>query len=166
MLVQVCTFHMILPFFEQGLQRIPDILSAGSIRSPLWKGGGKVHTPKPRSFEICAFCLLFSFYPYRHAAVPKKIRKLAMRAALSIKRATGKLVVLDNPRLKVRRQSPLAYATHLTRCLDAQDTRVPHYAREAAVEVTVPPDWLHHAEEPRPGIAQRADRRYLHHGQL
>ncbi|MBC7475759.1 MAG: 50S ribosomal protein L4 [Candidatus Sericytochromatia bacterium] len=41
---------------------------AGSIRSPLWKGGGVIFGPKPRSFE---------------KEMPKKVRKLALRSALS-----------------------------------------------------------------------------------
>lgn len=53
---------------------------AGSIRSPLWRGGGIVHGPKPRS------------YAYK---VPKKVRRLALKMALSSKLADGKLVVLD-----------------------------------------------------------------------
>lgn len=43
---------------------------AGSIRSPLWKKGGVIFGPKPRS------------YAYN---LPKKVRKLAIRVALSDK---------------------------------------------------------------------------------
>lgn len=42
----------------------------GSIRSPLWAGGGVVHAPKPRDY---------------HQKVNKKVRRLAMRSALSLK---------------------------------------------------------------------------------
>jgi len=52
---------------------------AGSIRSPLWRGGGVIFGPKPRSY---AFDL------------PKKVRRLAIRSALSI--AASKLVVVEN----------------------------------------------------------------------
>ena len=41
---------------------------AGSIRSPLWKGGGVIFGPKPRDYE---------------KGMPKKVRKLALRSALS-----------------------------------------------------------------------------------
>lgn len=41
---------------------------AGSIRSPLWKGGGVIFGPKPRDYE---------------KDMPKKVRKLALRSALS-----------------------------------------------------------------------------------
>jgi large subunit ribosomal protein L4 len=41
---------------------------AGSIRSPLWKGGGVIFGPKPRDYT---------------KDMPKKVRKLALRSALS-----------------------------------------------------------------------------------
>jgi len=50
---------------------------AGSIRSPLWKGGGVAFGPKPKSYE---------------KEMPKKVRKLALRSALSSESA--KIVVL------------------------------------------------------------------------
>ena len=52
----------------------------GSIRSPQWVGGGTVHGPTPRS------------YAYQ---LPKKVRRLALRSALTSKVQTGNLVVLD-----------------------------------------------------------------------
>jgi large subunit ribosomal protein L4 len=53
---------------------------AGSIRSPLWRGGGVVFGPKPRDYSY---------------TVPKKVRRLAFRSALSAKLAEDKMVVLD-----------------------------------------------------------------------
>jgi large subunit ribosomal protein L4 len=53
---------------------------AGSNRSPLWKGGGVTFGPKPRSYAY---------------AVPKKVRALALKMALSSKLASGQLVVLE-----------------------------------------------------------------------
>ena len=52
----------------------------GSIRSPIWVGGGKVHTPKPRDYT---------------KDMPKKMRRAALRSALSAKAAEGQIVVLD-----------------------------------------------------------------------
>jgi large subunit ribosomal protein L4 len=52
----------------------------GSIRSPIWVGGGKVHTPKPRDYS---------------KSMPKKMRRAALRSALSAKAAEGQIVVLD-----------------------------------------------------------------------
>jgi large subunit ribosomal protein L4 len=52
----------------------------GSTRAPQWKGGGKVHTPHPRSYA---------------QAMPKQMRRAALRSALSVKAAESGLVVLD-----------------------------------------------------------------------
>jgi large subunit ribosomal protein L4 len=53
---------------------------AGSNRSPLWRGGGVVFGPKPRS------------YAYK---VPKKVRRLALKMALSSKLANSQLLILN-----------------------------------------------------------------------
>lgn len=53
---------------------------SGSIRSPLWKGGGTVFGPKPRSYEY---------------TLPKKVRRLALKMALSSKLQSGQLLVLE-----------------------------------------------------------------------
>lgn len=53
----------------------------GSIRSPLWKGGGVTFGPLPRD------------YSYR---LNKKVKKSALRTALSIKRKEDKLLILDH----------------------------------------------------------------------
>ena len=52
----------------------------GSIRSPLWRGGGVVFGPKPRDYSY---------------SVPKKVRRLAFRSALSAKLNEDNLIVLD-----------------------------------------------------------------------
>ena len=54
---------------------------AGSIRSPIWKGGGVTFGPKPRS--------------YRHHT-PKQMRRGALISALSGKIREGGLVVVEN----------------------------------------------------------------------
>ncbi|UCF29522.1 MAG: 50S ribosomal protein L4 [Chloroflexota bacterium] len=53
----------------------------GSIRSPQWVGGGKVHTPKPRDYSI---------------KMPRKMRRAALRSALSVKASDQAIVVLDD----------------------------------------------------------------------
>jgi large subunit ribosomal protein L4 len=53
---------------------------AGSARSPIWRHGGTVFGPKPRS------------YAYQ---LPKKVYRAALRAALTAKVSTGDLVVVD-----------------------------------------------------------------------
>lgn len=52
----------------------------GSTRSPQWKGGGAVFGPVPRSHEH---------------SLPKKVRRGALRCALSLKCKEGKLVVVE-----------------------------------------------------------------------
>jgi large subunit ribosomal protein L4 len=52
----------------------------GSRRSPLWKGGGVAFGPKPRSYAY---------------TLPKKVKRLALKMALSSKLSAGQLVVLD-----------------------------------------------------------------------
>lgn len=52
----------------------------GSIRTPLWRGGGTVHGPQPRSYE----------YPFPH----KKLMG-ALRSALSAKVKDGKLTIVE-----------------------------------------------------------------------
>jgi len=52
----------------------------GSIRSPIWKGGGTVFGPQPRD--------------YAHD-LPRRKRQGALRSALSLKVLDGKLVVVD-----------------------------------------------------------------------
>ena len=64
------------PWRQKGLGRA----RAGSIRSPLWRGGGVVFGPKPRDYS----------YP-----LPKKVRRAALRSALSLRYKEGKLTVLD-----------------------------------------------------------------------
>lgn len=52
----------------------------GSIRSPIWRGGGIVFGPHPRSYKY---------------SLPKKVRRLAMKSALSSKAQAGDILVLD-----------------------------------------------------------------------
>ena len=52
----------------------------GSIRAPQWKGGGKPFGPTPRSYE---------------QAMPRRMRREALRAAIAAKIAAGELRVVD-----------------------------------------------------------------------
>lgn len=58
---------------------------AGSIRSPIWVGGGVIFAPKPRT------------YKYK---INKKERKLALKSVLSSKVKNNDLVILDKLELK------------------------------------------------------------------
>ena len=52
-----------------------------SLRSPLWKGGGNVHGPQPRDWSY---------------SLPKKMRRGALRSALSERLREGNLIVIDD----------------------------------------------------------------------
>ena len=65
-----------IPWRQKGTGRARQ----GSTRSPIWVGGGKVHTPHPRSYE---------------QSMPKKMRRAALRSALSVKAAEANIVVVD-----------------------------------------------------------------------
>jgi large subunit ribosomal protein L4 len=65
----------------------------GSLRSPQFRGGAVIFGPTPRSH---AFDL------------PKKVRKLALKAALSAKAAEGKLVILENAHVAQPKTKDLA----------------------------------------------------------
>src|SRR5271157_4108528 len=57
----------------------------GSVRSPLWRHGGTVHGPQPRSYEY---------------AFPRKKLLGALRSALAAKLADGKLIVVESLEIK------------------------------------------------------------------
>lgn len=54
---------------------------SGSSRSPLWRGGGIIFGPQPRDYSY---------------DLPKKAKKLALKAVLSGKLADGEVSVIDN----------------------------------------------------------------------
>ncbi|NLO45801.1 MAG: 50S ribosomal protein L4 [Clostridiales bacterium] len=56
----------------------------GSIRAPQWRHGGVSHGPKPRSYSF---------------SVNKKVKRLALKSALSSKVADGEITILDSLKL-------------------------------------------------------------------
>jgi large subunit ribosomal protein L4 len=64
------------PYRQKGTGRA----RAGTRRSPLWRGGGVIFGPKPRD------------YSYK---LPKKVRRLGVRMALSARFAEKNMLVLD-----------------------------------------------------------------------
>jgi large subunit ribosomal protein L4 len=52
----------------------------GSIRAAQWVGGGKIHTPRPRDYS---------------QKMPRKMRRAALRSALSVKAAEEGIIVID-----------------------------------------------------------------------
>lgn len=65
----------------------------GTHRATEHRGGATVFGPRPRSYEH---------------SLPKKVRRLALKSALSAKQAEGKLVVLDTADSKSPKTSDLA----------------------------------------------------------
>ena len=65
------------PWRQKGLGRARH----GSIRSPQWKGGGVAHGPKPRSYA---------------QRTPKKMKRLALRSALSDRAAGGGIKIVES----------------------------------------------------------------------
>jgi len=57
----------------------------GSRRAPHWKGGGTVFGPHPRKYT---------------KAMPRKMRRLAVRSALSVKRGEDRIILLDRLELE------------------------------------------------------------------
>ena len=64
----------------------------GSIRSPLWRGGGASHGPKPRDFSF---------------KMNRKQRALGLKTALSDKYRRNALLVLDDPGLELGKTTEL-----------------------------------------------------------
>ncbi|NMB53891.1 MAG: 50S ribosomal protein L4 [Leptolinea sp.] len=56
----------------------------GSSRSPIWKGGGGAHTPHPHLYT---------------QAMPLKMRRAAIRSALTVKAQEANIVVIDDMKL-------------------------------------------------------------------
>ena len=84
-----------------------------SLRSPLWKGGGNVHGPQPRDWSY---------------NMPKKMRRGALRAALSERVREGNVIVvegwtLDKPRTKelIGSLGTLGFAEARTLIVDSLD---------------------------------------------
>ena len=65
----------------------------GSTRAPQWRHGGIVHAPKPRDYSY---------------SLNKKVRKLALKSALSDKVLGGNLIVLDELKLETYKTKVVA----------------------------------------------------------
>ena len=91
----------------------------GSIRAAQWVGGGKVHTPKPRSYE---------------KDMPKKMRRAALRSALSAKAAEKEIVVVDELKIKEPKTKEMHAALQK---LIGEDTALILYAEKGENEELV-----------------------------
>ena len=56
------------------------VARAGTIRSPLWKGGGTVFGPEPHSYK---------------KRMPKKMKQLARKSILSYKASKGEIFIVN-----------------------------------------------------------------------
>jgi large subunit ribosomal protein L4 len=79
----------------------------GSRQAPHWVGGGSVFGPKPRSYDY---------------AMPRKAKKAALRAALSLRASEQKIVVIDNFSIGGPKGSTKSVATALAALGVAQPT--------------------------------------------
>ena len=66
-----------------------------SLRSPLWKGGGNVHGPQPRDWSY---------------QIPRRMRRGAIRSALSERLREGNLIVIDD--FKVGEKTKKNFSAH------------------------------------------------------
>jgi len=79
------------PYKQKGTGRARQ----GSRRAAQWVGGGRIHTPHPRSYE---------------QRMPKKMRQAALRSALSAKAAEAGVVVVDELNLSEAKTRVMADA--------------------------------------------------------
>ncbi|MGD0017433.1 MAG: 50S ribosomal protein L4 [Verrucomicrobiia bacterium] len=68
---------------------------AGSFQSPLWRGGAVVFGPRPRDYSL---------------KVPKKLKTLALRKALSERLLAGDVMVVNDLKLDDHKTKPFAAA--------------------------------------------------------
>lgn len=91
----------------------------GSIRAPQWRKGGTVFGPQPRSYR---------------QKMPRQMRRLAIRSALSVKAAEEQIVLLDSLRMESPRTKDLVA---LLDSLNIQDsTLILLPARDEAVALS------------------------------
>jgi large subunit ribosomal protein L4 len=77
------------PYKQKGTGRA----QVGSSRTPLWRHGGTVFGPQPRSYDY---------------QLPKKVERGALRAALLFKLNDGAVVVVDSLKAEERKTKPTA----------------------------------------------------------
>ena len=65
----------------------------GTIRAPHWRGGGVVFGPRPRSYR---------------KRMPRKMRRLALRSALTVKAQDSQIIVLDRLHMEAPRTRDMA----------------------------------------------------------
>lgn len=91
------------PWKQKGLGRA----RAGTVASPIWRGGGIAFGPKPRDY---------------YYTIPKKERRLAIRCALSIKAREGDVkvvegIAIDEPKTKLAAELMKSLGLEGNKCL-------------------------------------------------
>jgi len=92
---------------------------AGTRRSPLWRGGGIIFGPMPRDYSF---------------SLPKKVKRAALRAALSLRRQEGRLILLNDFPLegfKTRQVLEVLKRFQVEDALIVTDEKYPHLERSA-----------------------------------
>ena len=79
------------------------VARAGTIRSPLWKGGGTIFGPEPHA--------------YNHK-LSKKISKLARKSVLSEKAANGSILIVENFSIANGKTSELISKIHQLKLIE------------------------------------------------
>ena len=119
---------------------------AGTWRSPLWVGGGIIHGPSPRDYKY---------------ALPRKVKRLALRSALSDRAAAGRVMVIDSfdlagvktrpfvdllNRMEIGHEKVLVLVKDLDEKVALSTRNLPNViampAREANTYTVVAADWL------------------------
>jgi large subunit ribosomal protein L4 len=123
---------------------------AGSVRSPVWRHGGSVFGPKPRSYAY---------------SMPKKKYRAALQSALSSKVSEGQLFVVSNlsleqPKTKVLAKALTQFASGNRILLIAGDGQesVTQAARNLASVNVVTPDRLNVYDIVRAGTIMISER--------
>ena len=90
----------------------------GTTRAPHWSGGGVVHGPRPRDYSV---------------SVPKKVRKAALRSALSLRKKEDRVLVVDSLGLTSPKTQALAKKL---RELGAEDVLIVTKERDRVLELS------------------------------
>ena len=91
---------------------------AGSIRAAQWVGGGKIHTPHPRSYE---------------QKMPRKMRRAAVRSALTVRAREDAIILVDDFSVKEAKTKELRKLYPLTtNTLPAHPERLPKISAKSA----------------------------------
>jgi large subunit ribosomal protein L4 len=89
----------------------------GSRRAPIFVGGGVAHGPQPRSYT---------------KDMPRKMRRAALRSALTVKASNGDIVVLDEIQMEIPKTREMAALVQ--RLVDGQSTLLLLADRDENVE--------------------------------